>query len=185
MVKRHHRSATWIANLEKQLHRVMKKSLLVERMTNPQNWWWMWMWCSVLIQIGKAWGCYKRCKIPPIAVIVAPWIYRAIHRLWHGFISMGPNSASRGQCMVAWSKVTHLLELGGLGVSDLTTLGYVLQLRWEWILITNPSRMWLSIPSKSEPIVCAMFQVSTTVQVGNKTWSLFWSDRWLDSYSIE
>jgi hypothetical protein len=31
---------------------------------------------------------------------------------------------------VAWQRVTKLVELGGLGVLDLSTLDYALWLRW-------------------------------------------------------
>jgi hypothetical protein len=31
-----------------------------------------------------------------------------------------------GRCLVTWSKVTRPAELGGMGVLDLTTLGYAL-----------------------------------------------------------
>jgi hypothetical protein len=41
----------------------------------------------------------------------------------------GPDNALGGQCMVALSKVTRPVELGGLGVQDLTSLGYALRLR--------------------------------------------------------
>jgi hypothetical protein len=34
----------------------------------------------------------------------------------------------RGQCMVAWQKVTQPVELGGLGVLDLDVFGHALRL---------------------------------------------------------
>jgi hypothetical protein len=55
-----------------------------------------------------------------------------------------------------------------LGVLDLGTFGYALRMRWEWLARTDPSRMWVSVPYKSERIVQA----------------LFWEDRWLDGQSI-
>jgi hypothetical protein len=77
-----------------------------------------------------------------------------------------------GRCLVAWSKVARPVELGGLGVLDLTTFGYGLRMRWEWLARTEPDRMWACIPNKSERIVCAMFDVSTTVVVGSGTKTL-------------
>jgi hypothetical protein len=69
--------------------------------------------------------------------------------------------------MVAWSKVTRPVELGGLGVLDLATLGYALRLRWEWLAGTEPERIWTALPNKAENVVRAMFEVSTTMQVGD------------------
>jgi hypothetical protein len=70
--------------------------------------------------------------------------------------------------------VARPVELSGLGVLDLTTFGYALRMRWEWLARTKPDRMWTSIPNKSERIVRAMFDVSTTVAVGNGSKTLFW-----------
>jgi hypothetical protein len=66
-----------------------------------------------------------------IAVKVSLWILRAIDRLRRGFTWTGSNSTTGGQCMVAWRSVARLVELGGLGVIDLATMGYTLRLRWE------------------------------------------------------
>jgi hypothetical protein len=68
-----------------------------------------------------------------IAVKVSPWILRAIDKLCWGFIWTGSDSASGGKCLVAWAKVARPTYLGGLRVLDLTTLGYVLRLQWEWL----------------------------------------------------
>jgi hypothetical protein len=40
---------------------------------------------------------------------------------------------SGGYCLVVWSKVMQPVELGELGVLDLTTYGYVFCMRWEWL----------------------------------------------------
>jgi hypothetical protein len=101
-----------------------------------------------------------------------------------GVASLGHDSVPGGRCLVAWSKVARPVELGGLGVLDLTTFGYGLRMRWEWLARTEPDRMWACIPNKSERIVCAMFDVSTTVVVGSGTKTLFWENRWVDGLSI-
>jgi hypothetical protein len=54
-----------------------------------------------------------------IAVKVAPSIYQAIDRRRRAFIWAGSNQVSGGRCLVAWSKVTRPVELGGLRVPDL------------------------------------------------------------------
>jgi hypothetical protein len=46
---------------------------------------------------------------------------------------------------------------------DLTTLGYALRVRWECLAPTDPQRLWTPMPTRSERIVKAMFQVSVTV----------------------
>jgi hypothetical protein len=64
-----------------------------------------------------------------ITVEVSPWIYKEIDRLRWAFIWTGSNTVNGGQCKVAWVRVVHPQELGGLGVLDLTTLGYALRMR--------------------------------------------------------
>jgi hypothetical protein len=73
---------------------------------------------------------------------------------------------------------------GGLGVLDLTTLGYALRLRWEWLSRMEPERLWVALPRKQEAIVQAMFRASVTVQVGMGNAALFWRNRWLDGSAI-
>jgi hypothetical protein len=120
-----------------------------------------------------------------IAVKVSPWIFRAIDKLRRGFIWTGSDSAVGGKCMVAWTKVARPTELGGLGVLDLTTLGYALRLRWEWLQRTDPDHIWTPLPSKTDRVIQAMFHSSVTVQVGNGIQAKFWSDRWIDGNSLE
>jgi hypothetical protein len=87
--------------------------------------------------------------------------------------------------MVAWARVTRPLELRGLAILDLTTMGYALHLYLEWLPCTDPDRTWTALPSKTKVVVQAMFDVLTTVQVGNGARMLFWKDRWLQGHSIE
>jgi hypothetical protein len=77
------------------------------------------------------------------------------------------------KCLVVWQRVTRPIQLGGLGVLDLTTLGYVLCMRWEWLARTDPIRLWAGILSQTEQAVRAMFEVSTTVELGNGLQTLF------------
>jgi hypothetical protein len=119
-----------------------------------------------------------------IAVGIAPPIYKAIDRLRRAFIWTGSASANGGCCMVAWPRVARPQELGGLGVLDLVTLGYTLRLRWAWLEQTDTDRPWISLPSKHDKIIQAMFEASVTVQVGNGARTLFWTDRWLDGAAI-
>jgi hypothetical protein len=83
-----------------------------------------------------------------------------------------------GHHLVAWSCVTHPVELGGLGVVDLTTMGYALRLGWEWPTQTQPERIWMPTTCKTDIVIQDMFQISTTVRVGNGSQMLFWMDHW-------
>jgi hypothetical protein len=95
--------------------------------------------------------------------------YKAIDELRRAFIWTGSDMASGGHCLVSWSRVTRPVELGGLGVIDLTTMGYALHLRWEWLARTQPKRIWAPSACKTDQVIQAMFQVSTAVPVGNGT----------------
>jgi hypothetical protein len=90
-----------------------------------------------------------------------------IDRVCCSFVWVGTTSASDGKCMVAWSRVTRPSKLGGLGILDLTAMGYALQLWWEWLAREDLDMAWMALPSKMEVTVRAMLEVSTIVQVGN------------------
>jgi hypothetical protein len=73
----------------------------------------------------------------------------------------GELGLSSGADAVHWF-LTSMDRLGGhtsLGVLDLTTLGYALRLRWEWLACTEPDRLWAKLPSRSERIVKATFEL--------------------------
>jgi hypothetical protein len=108
-----------------------------------------------------------------IVVRVAPGIIKAIDKVRWSFFWSSTESTSGGQCRVAWRAVTRPLELGGLGVLDLTMLGCALRLRWEWLTCTYPNRFSTVVTSKPEWIVRAMFEASTSVQVDNGRHALF------------
>jgi hypothetical protein len=87
--------------------------------------------------------------------------------------------------MVVWPKITRPIELGGLGVLDLTILGHALRLRWAWLARRDPSRTWSALPAAGDKVECAIFEASTSVVVGNGTETWFWRDKWLDGLSIK
>jgi hypothetical protein len=119
-----------------------------------------------------------------IVVRVHPWIVKMVDKFHRAFIWSGSDSVHGGCCLVAWSKVTRPLELGGLGVLDLTTLGYALCLRWEWQARTAPDKSWTSIAARPERAVQVMFGASVTVEVGNSRRTSFWQDRWVNGKSL-
>lgn len=57
-------------------------------------------------------------------------------------------------------------------------------MRWLWWQRTDPDRPWGSLPLQHERQVLALFDASTTVEVGNGRRALFWRDAWLDGKSI-
>jgi hypothetical protein len=72
-----------------------------------------------------------------------------------------------------------------LVLSDLSTLGYALRLRWEWQARALPDKPWADLPTKAELNVRAMFEASVTVQTGNGARTLFWKHRWLQGSAVE
>jgi hypothetical protein len=65
-----------------------------------------------------------------IVVKVSPWIIKMVDKLRRAFIWTNFDMVQGGQCIVAWRRVIRLVELGGLGVLDLSTLDYTLRLHW-------------------------------------------------------
>jgi hypothetical protein len=80
-----------------------------------------------------------------IAVKVSLWITKMIDKSRHDFIWTGVDSVHGGKCLLAWSKVARPVELSSLIVTDLTTMGYTLRLRWEWKARTMPDRPWVGL----------------------------------------
>jgi hypothetical protein len=75
-------------------------------------------------------------------------------------------------------------ELGGLGLPNLELMGYALRLRWMWHRKTGTNKPWITLPGKLEQPLSHIFHYSTTVNVGDGTSTLFWTDRWLKGRSI-
>jgi hypothetical protein len=57
-----------------------------------------------------------------IAVLVPLWIYQTIDKL-HRALWNDTTTARGGHCLVAWSMVLRPVDMGRLGVIDLTTMG--------------------------------------------------------------
>jgi hypothetical protein len=49
---------------------------------------------------------------------------------------------------VAWGKVCHYYELGGLGISSLKEVVWALRMRWLWLEKTDPTRPMVSITNE-------------------------------------
>ena len=79
-----------------------------------------------------------------------------------------------------WRRVQRSKRLGGLGVKDLSAFNRALRLRWAWFKWTDQSRPWTGMPVHLNPIERALFQLCTTITIGNGARTSFWHDRWLD-----
>lgn len=120
---------------------------------------------------------------PLISIKLPQWAITAIEKSCRGFFWAGEQTASGGQCTLAWKTVARPRDVGGLGITDLRVAGFALKLRWLWLKRTDPNRPWSVLPLDCEEEVEAMFDASTEVQVGDGK-DMFWTDRWLNGSSI-
>jgi hypothetical protein len=88
-----------------------------------------------------------------ICCVLSPWAIGEIDKRRQAFLWTGTESVAGGQCRVAWPIVCSPRELGGLGLPDLTFLGFALRLRWEWLRRTQPDAPWAWLPSKPQRVV--------------------------------
>jgi hypothetical protein len=119
-----------------------------------------------------------------MAVDLPQWAHKAVNKIRRGYLWRGRTNAKGGHCLVAWDSVCRPLELGGLGISNLTTLGWALRVRWLWLQKTQPQRPWSSLPIQMPEQARAFFSVAMASEVGNGEHTIFWTDRWLHGRSI-
>lgn len=75
-----------------------------------------------------------------MAIDLPAWALKAIDKIRRGFLWKGRKDVKGGYCLIAWPKATWPLELGGLGISNLQQLGWVLRLRWLWLQKSEPAK---------------------------------------------
>jgi hypothetical protein len=63
-----------------------------------------------------------------------------IDKIRKGFLWCGQKNVMDGYCVVAWGRVCRSRELGGLGIFNITELGWALKMRWAWLQKTEPNR---------------------------------------------
>jgi hypothetical protein len=101
-----------------------------------------------------------------MAVEFPAWAIKAIDKIRRGFLWRGRKDALGGHCLITWPKVCRPKEHGGLGISDLKTLGWSLKMRWVCLQKTDPDRPWadfnISIPEQIQ----AFFPVAVYFEVG-------------------
>jgi hypothetical protein len=118
-----------------------------------------------------------------MAVEFPAWAIKAIDKIRRGFLWRGRKDALGDHCLITWPKVCRPKEHGGLGISDLKTLGWSLKMRWVWLQKTDPDHPWadfnISIPEQIQ----AFFSVAVYSEVGAGATTLFWTDRWIHGQS--
>jgi hypothetical protein len=127
------------------------------------------------------------CTIPLYTVIglgLPPWVQKALVKIMKAFLWRGTDTVQAGKCLVAWPYVQSPLEMGGLGVLDLSTFDMALHLRWMWLSQTDPTRPWLVLAVQVDPCMAAFFHSSVQVVVGDGKATLFWHDKWIDGRCI-
>jgi len=77
---------------------------------------------------------------------IPPWVFKAIDKIRQRFLWRRRKYAKGGHCLVAWGKVCHPLELGGLGISSLLELSWALRMRWLWLQKTESNKPWADLP---------------------------------------
>jgi len=120
-----------------------------------------------------------------IALKVPKWFICSIDKIRRNFLWKGRKEANGGCCLVAWEKVMHPLDLGGLGIHNLEIMSWALQMRWLWIEKTNPDRPWAGLRIPVHAHSSAMFAISIVTSVGDGKNTLFWSDRWIHGRCLQ
>jgi hypothetical protein len=71
------------------------------------------------------------------ALNVPKWSIKAIDKIRRNFLWKGRREARGGCCLIAWDKIARPLELGGVGIPNLLTMSWALQMRWLWLQKTD------------------------------------------------
>jgi hypothetical protein len=80
--------------------------------------------------------------------------------------------------------VQQPIDLGGLFIQNLETVGLSLQMIWQWFKKTQAERSWVELELPCDASMLAIFATTTTTHVGIGMNTLFWSDQWFHGCSI-
>ncbi|GJN34056.1 hypothetical protein PR202_gb22693 [Eleusine coracana subsp. coracana] len=106
-------------------------------------------------------------------------------KIMRAFLWQGTDDVQGGKCLVAWNAVQRPLELGGLGVPNITLFSQALRLRWSWHALTQPDSISSQFPVVLDKNTLAFFRASVKIELGNGTQIKFWTDPWIDGHSIQ
>jgi hypothetical protein len=120
-----------------------------------------------------------------MAIDLPPWAIKAIDKIRRSFLWRGRKEAKGGHCLITWPKVCRAKELGGLGISDLKSLGIALRVRWPWLKKSEPDKPWASLPLQVSKDVEYLLSLAIITEVGDGANTLFWRDKWLAGRSIQ
>jgi hypothetical protein len=120
-----------------------------------------------------------------MVIDLPPWAIKAIDKIRRSFLWRGRKEAKGGHCLITWPKVCRAKELGGLGISDLKSLGIALRVRWPWLKKSEPDKPWASLPLQVSKDVEYLLSLAIITEVGDGANTLFWRDKWLAGRSIQ
>jgi hypothetical protein len=119
-----------------------------------------------------------------ISIELPLWLLKALTKIMKAFLWSETDQVQGGKCLVVWCSVQRLIQLRGLGITDLKLLGIALHLRWLWLHCTDGSRSWSAMPIQVDKTSQALFKAHVKYILGHGKAILFWSDTWLDGDSI-
>jgi hypothetical protein len=80
-------------------------------------------WSSIHVQFVMT----TKIIYTTMAVEFPWWAFNAMTSLQRGFLWKGRKDPKGGHCLLAWPKVTHPKKVGGLGIHDVSMLGWALR----------------------------------------------------------
>lgn len=95
------------------------------------------------------------------------WVFKEIDKWMRSLFWAGKERLNEGQCLIAWDTVFHPTCFGGLGVKDLRLQAIALRVWWEWLRISDPSRMWQGIQMIEDKEAKIVFNSLVKIKVGN------------------
>ncbi|GJN18730.1 hypothetical protein PR202_gb05924 [Eleusine coracana subsp. coracana] len=88
-------------------------------------------------------------------------------KIMRAFLWQGTDDVQSGKCLVAWSAVQRPLELGGLGVPNITLFGKALRLQWLWQARTEPDSTAARLPDATDKNMSDFFRASLQTELGD------------------
>jgi hypothetical protein len=108
-------------------------------------------WKADLLNLSRRESPCQGCalchpSISSYSLNVPKWSIKAIDKIRRNFLWKDRREARGGCCLIAWDKITRSSELEGLGIPNLLTPSWALQMRCLWLQNTVPS----TFPQKLE-----------------------------------